>query len=619
MTAAVDAIIVIDNRGKIQLFSAGAEKLFGYRQDELQGRNINMLMPEPYRGEHDGYLRSYERSRQARIIGIGREVTAQDRDGIQFPIDLAVGETRIGGRQVYVGIIRDLRHRSHLETMLRQERRRSERVFDLVEVVILGIDAEGHILLLNRKANELLGGDKSAVGRYWIKEFVAEHDQQSTAAVFSKIFAQQIESPVASEYRMVDTQGRDHRLAWQHQYIAATESGEAELVLCSGIDITETHRIAELLRQSEERLRLTIEQAPLGIATLDLDGMVTEANRALSTMLQLSDPDTRGLNFRQLISTENQAEFEAILVGLVAGRMESSKTDCSLNWGAQVIKAELTLGLIRHLDGAPASILVQIKDNTAQLLAEAEVEGMQNRLAHAHRLGIIGEMAAGIAHELNQPLSAIATYSDGALRMMAADPPKNADAIHGLEQIGLQARRAAEVIQRMRAMARKQVGPTEAKSINQLIRELINLASIEAKNIGAPLILELAKDLPDVEVDAVQIQQVLLNLIRNSLDAFATRSQAACGVTLRTELTADGQIHVTVADQGVGVSETELNQVFDVFYTTKPDGMGMGLSICSTIIRAHHGRLWCEPNDGGGSRFIFSLPVAKQSKQKQRV
>jgi two-component system sensor kinase FixL len=610
VTAAVDAIIVIDGKGKIQLFSRSAERMFGYRQEEMLGQNINCLMPEPYRSEHDGYLRNYERTRRARIIGQGREVTAMDRDGVQFPVDLAVGEARIGDRQVYVGIVRDLRQRHHLESMLKQERRRAERVFDLVEVVIMGLDAEGHILLLNRKATELLGGERSAIGRYWAKDFVVKKDQEEVAKVFREIFTEQTESLVSTEYRIIAADGTKHRLAWQHQYIAATESGESELVLCSGIDITETHRIAKLLRQGEERLRLAIDQAPLGIATLNLNGQVSEANRALSNMLQLSNRARSGLNFLQLVDSQEQRELESILVSLESGQQENGKTECALTWGGQSVRAELSLGLIRSPDGEPSSILVQIKDKTAQLIAEAEVESMRNRLAHVHRMSIMGEMAAGIAHEINQPLGAIATYSDGALRMMAADPPKTQDAIYGMQQIGQQARRAADVIKRIRAMSRKQASPTVAKSINQVITNLTELADLEAKKVGAPLIYELAEDLPDVEIDEVQIQQVLLNLIRNSLDAFATRSQAANGVTLCTRLVDDGMVEVCVSDHGVGVPDDELKQIFEAFYTTKPDGMGMGLSICSTIIRAHHGKLWCEPNEDNGSRFIFSLPVA---------
>jgi PAS domain S-box-containing protein len=608
ISSAVDAIVVIDGNGLIRLFSRSAERMFGYRHEEVVGKNISMLMPQPYRDEHDGYLHNYQKTRQKRIIGIGREVMVHTREGQEFPADLAVGEALIDGQPVYVGILRDLRKRSHLETMLKQERRRAERVFDLVDVVIVGIDDQGRVLIANRKGNQLLAGDQGPVGANW-RDCIDPGDHQQVEKLLAELFENRPDSPQPGEYRILDQHGRNRVLAWQHQFVPSSETGDPDLVLCTGVDITETHHMTRLLRRREEQLRLMFDQAPVGIARLDLSGTVVAYNTPLGQLLNAENLALYDYPFQRLLDDRSQPEFETALEDLVRGTRKTHAQDCSLAWETTSIKARLSIGAICDAEGVAMNILVQIEDRSEQVAAETEINSLSQRLAHVQRLSVMGEMAAGIAHEINQPLGAIATFADGAKRVMATDPPRMEDIEYALGQIGDQARRAAEVIKRMRAMAKNKVVSRQGININQLISDLMSLAELEARNLGAPLILELTMDLPPALVDEVQIQQVILNLIRNSLEALATRSQATQGVTISTQAE-DGEITVCVADHGVGVPEEFQRRVFEPFYSSKPTGTGMGLSICSTIVRAHQGRLWYEPNTGGGSQFRFTLPIA---------
>lgn len=482
--AAVDAIVVIGDDSRIVHFNPGAERLFGYKAEEVLRQRVEMLMPQPYRDEHEQYIGRYLKTGERRIIGIGREVAARNRAGEEFPIDLAVGETRIGALRLFVGIIRDLRHRTHLEAMLRHERQRAERIFELVDVLIVGVNRDGRVVLVNRKAGEVLGADSSPVGGGWLDDWVDPKDRALAADAIEGLFAAADERHTAvAEYRIRDATGERRTIAWQQRYVAATETGEAPLVLLSGTD------------------------------------------------------------------------------------------------------------------------------RSREIAAEAEAVKLGDRLAHSQRLGLMGELAAGIAHEINQPLTAIATFTDGVRRLLERRDEEDEDVLYAIGQIGDQARRAGKVITRMRALVQDKQADHVRVDLNALIEEVIPLVSLEARELGVPIKLEFADELAPVRVDPIQIQQVVLNLIRNSLDALATASQAQGGIRIRTRALADGTVEAEVADRGVGIPEELKGKIFSPFFTSKPTGMGMGLSICQTILRSHQGRLWYRERRGGGSRFGFTLPA----------
>ncbi|MDJ0654208.1 MAG: PAS domain S-box protein [Xanthomonadales bacterium] len=614
LEAAADAIIVMDSKGMIQLFNPGAERTFKWTAEEVAGKHVSMLMPKPYRSEHDDYVRQYEKTGTARIIGVGREVRALDRDGEEFPIDLSVGEAQFNDHRLYVGIMRDLRQRTHLENMLNQERRRAERVLDMVEVVIAGIGADGEIQLVNRKGKSLFGEGQGPVGLNWVGDCVAPADRDRVGQFLDDLFRRQSTDLTSSEYTMVCGDMGAHEFAWQHQFMPAQRPEDQPILLVSGFDVTDTHRMANLLKEREERLRLLFEHAPQGIITADIHGRIESVNQSLCASLGAAGAELIGLRVLDLASVSGRESLQQSIDQVVDTGQARRQLQCPLEWAGNKLRAEVSIGLYRSPEQLEqAGLVLQIEDKTAQLTAESEVDQLRDRLAHAHRLGIMGEMAAGIAHEINQPLGAISTYSDAATRFINQDSPQLEQVRFALTQIGEQARRAGEVVRRMRAMAQQATGDREKHDVNQLVRDLVHLAELEAKHLQAPVKLKLTADLPPVPMDQIQIQQVVLNLVRNALDALATRSQAEQGVEVSTCLTEDETVRVEVADHGEGMSKERAERVFEPFFTSKPTGMGLGLSICSTIIRTHRGRLWYEPNEGGGSRFLFVLPVNEES------
>lgn len=246
--------------------------------------------------------------------------------------------------------------------------------------------------------------------------------------------------------------------------------------------------------------------------------------------------------------------------------------------------------------------------------AEAEVRERQAELAHVHRLNTMGEMASGFAHELNQPLAAIVNYAKGTVRRLRQDAMAPDEILPVLEQVAAQAERAAAIIRRIRAFIRKEEPRHAALDLNKAIRDTIDLMTAEADRQGVRLALDLAESLPMVSADVIQLEQVIVNLVRNAIEAMADASTPARRVTLSTTRAASGAVEVTVADTGPGLPEMGRDRLFDPFFTTKVDGLGLGLSISQSIVEAHGGRLTAETGGGVGAVFRFTLPVAKEAR-----
>lgn len=352
---ALDGIVMIDSRGRIQSFSPAAERLFGYDEQEVVGRNVSLLMPSPYREEHDGYLERYLHTGEKRIIGIGRIVVAQRKDGSTFPIELAVGEFTLDGEQFFTGFIRD---------------------------------------------------------------------------------------------------------------------------------ITE--------RQSNERRLLDI----------------------------------------------------------------------------------------------------------------------QSQLRHLSRVSEMGEMASAIAHELNQPLTAIVNYVEACRRTLAASGGATERVQDYMDKAVGQATRAGDIIRRLREFLRKGEVGRCPEAVNPVIEEASALALIGTAEIGVRVFMQLSQELPDVLIDRIQVQQVVLNLVRNSIEAMTQTARKE--LTISTSLE-DDAVMVSVIDTGPGLPDEIASRLFQPFLTTKAQGMGIGLSICRSIIEGHGGRLWANSQTGKGTTFSFTLPVVSST------
>ena len=272
-------------------------------------------------------------------------------------------------------------------------------------------------------------------------------------------------------------------------------------------------------------------------------------------------------------------------------------------------------GVVKHLRGFAHRIAERpvfvgaVQDVTASKMAEEALNKARSDLAHVARVATVSALTASIAHEINQPLSGIITNAGTCLRMLAADPPDIDGARETARRTIRDGNRASDVITRLRALFSKKEFALESLDLNDATREVIALSLSDLQRQRVVLQSEFADDLPNVTGDRVQLQQVILNLVRNASDAMMDVDDRPRQLLVRTERENGDRVRVMVRDSGIGVDRQTMDKLFDAFYTTKSGGMGIGLSVSRSIVERHHGRLWAEPNDGPGATFSFSIPL----------
>jgi PAS domain S-box-containing protein len=239
--------------------------------------------------------------------------------------------------------------------------------------------------------------------------------------------------------------------------------------------------------------------------------------------------------------------------------------------------------------------------------AEEERERLRSDLAHVNRVSMLGELAASVSHELKQPITAAMTNAKTCLRWLKREQPDVDEAIEATSRIVNDGTRATEVIDRLRSLYKKDLPQRELVEVNEIIREMVELLRAEANQYAASIRTDLVDNLPKIMADRVQLQQVFMNLILNAIEAM---KETGGVLTVKTQLGEDGQLLISVSDTGVGLPKEKIEQIFDAFVTTKPQGSGMGLSISRSIVESHGGRLWATANNGRGATFHFTLPTA---------
>lgn len=315
----------------------------------------------------------------------------------------------------------------------------------------------------------------------------------------------------------------------------------------------------------------------------------------------------------KILTPETQDVFAAELIALAEGR-----TWFESQTPLQTLKGDrLSVLLTIAFPDEPAklnSVLVSIMDITERKRAEEALQKAEAQLAHVTRVTTMGELASSIAHEVNQPLAAVTTNGNAALRWLAADPP-NLDEVRAcLSRIIRDGVRASEVVARIRALVKKSTPERERLDVVEVIQEALTMAHTEARRHRVAVRTDCAADTPAAWGDRVQLQQVILNLVMNGIDAMKNVTDRPRELLVRCGGGEPGTMLVSVRDSGVGLDRNSVDRIFDAFYTTKPDGLGMGLSISRSIVEAHGGRLWASANDNHGATFQLTLPTNAERK-----
>ncbi|MBU0639727.1 MAG: PAS domain S-box protein [Planctomycetes bacterium] len=370
-------------------------------------------------------------------------------------------------------------------------------------------------------------------------------------------------------------------------------------------EIGEREQAERALRASEGRFRAMVEAAPIPFLIARIpDGQILYVNAQFERVFEMSaeealkrktlslycDPDDRA----RLLSMQRDGEIRDYEV-------RARKNDGRPFWVVVSVR-QLTF------EGLPAW-LAGFYDVSDRVRAEEQARLHQEELAHVVRVSTMGEMAAGLAHELNQPLAAITNYAQGCVRRLQSEAVDTDQFTEALEHVVAEARRAGAVIRRVRDFVRKREPRREAVHVNEVVRRVMKLAETEARVNQVAIRLNLAGGLPTVLGDDIQLEQVVLNLVRNGIEAMAQCAPEERHLTIATGVGQEGMLEVVVADAGSGLTPEAAERVFVPFYTTKRDGMGMGLSISQAIIEAHGGRLGVVPRATRGTTFRFTLPL----------
>ena len=364
------------------------------------------------------------------------------------------------------------------------------------------------------------------------------------------------------------------------------------------------------LLEREAKIRRLVDANVVGVLIANLDGQVVEANNAFLDLVGCTRDDlvSGRVKWTELTPPEWQAVTQRAAEQMRAtGTADLYEKEYFRKDGSRV--PALVAGAA--LAGTPPRSVVFVVDLRERKAAEAALLRAREELARVTRVSTVGELTASIAHEINQPLAAVATYAGAALLWLRHDPPNLERARDALRRTIHEGEHAGEIVSRVRALLKKAPPRTEAVDIDEVILEVLDLSRNELQRNGISIRTQLATGKPRVRGDRIQLQQLVLNLILNAVDAMSEPGGAPRELSISSRSEGANEILVEVRDSGHGLSPETMERIFDPFFTTKPDGMGMGLSISRSIVVAHGGRLWAMANEPRGAVFQFALPAVE--------
>jgi PAS domain S-box-containing protein len=419
----------------------------------------------------------------------------------------------------------------------------------------------------------------------------------------------------AGEFRVVFPDGTQRWITSRGR-VQPRADGTASRMLGAAMDITERKRTEEALRASEARLAAGTELAGLGYYEMDygartcfLDDRFQEIcgiPAELAQSFQAVEFWSKHLHADDLpVLGQERQKLHGGMVDYISLEYRYQHPARGLRW---LHHSARFAG--RSAGGDQIRTVGVIRDITEQKRAEAELLRQRMELAHLSRVTMLGELSGSMAHELNQPLTAILSNAQAAQRFLAEDQPDLSEVRDILADIVGQDKRAGEVIRRLRLLLKKGEVQHHPLSVNEVVRDVLRLVRSELVNQNFTAHIELAPDLPHVLGDGVQLQQVLLNLVMNACEAMVGGGRDARQFTIRTDRDGNGSVRISVVDCGPGIAPDKLEQIFESFYTTKGKGLGLGLTVSRSIVMAHHGKLWAANNPDRGATFHLTLPTA---------
>lgn len=506
---------------------------------------------------------------------------------------------------------RHAQHRAETEEKLRAAYAFRQAMSNSLITGLRAIDLEGRITFVNAAFCRMTGfEEKELVGLkppypYWPAEEFERLQHNIDTALAGR-------APAAGfEMRIMRKNGERFYVRLYFSPLIDT-NGQQIGWMASMNDITEPKRVRVELERAHERFETVIDGLDSAVHVADVhSGEILFANRA----------------FQNIFGFDCVGRDSALVTAACRPNTEWLHHDPG-TLGAEQLPCELFDGEIQHtlsghwyhlherairwVDGRTVRVQIAADITDKKHIDEVNLQ-QQKRLEQTSRLITMGEMASSLAHELNQPLSAIANYCAGCVKRMQAGNYKIDDLLAAMQKASDQAERAGKIIRRMRDMVKKGDPNRQPVALAELVDETRAFADIEAQRTGTQIVVDLPENLPKIVVDRIMIEQVLLNLVKNAIEAMSDVPVERRQLSIRARLLDDRMLDVSVTDQGHGLAEEDMEKIFAPFYTTKAEGMGIGLAICRSIIEFHQGRLWVTPRREGGTIFHFTVPIEEST------
>lgn len=506
-------------------------------------------------------------------------------------------------------VLTDIDERKCSEQALAESERQFRLLVETIPALVWRGTAAGELDYLNERAVKYLGHTaQSLAGGGWLELVHPDHRQATVSRWLDSVTSG---SPYEDVYRL---RRADGEYRWIQSVGEPLHDADGRIAHWYGlvIDIEDRMRAEVELRQAYNSFADAQRLSKTGSFITDLMGDDHNWSEESYRIFEF-EPGSRisVQRVREVIHPDDLPSFESVIARGMTGQ------NVTFAFRIRTIR-----GVVKHVRGVAHVIernagrpmfVGALQDVTESKVAEEALNKARSELAHVSRVTTLSALTASIAHEVNQPLSGIITNAGTSLRMLDGDPPNLDGARETARRTIRDANRAADVVGRLRALFSKKEFTLEPLDLNDATREVIALSSSDLQSTRVLLQSDLADDLPMVLGDRIQLQQVILNLLRNGADAMVDVHDRARRLLVKTEREDGGRVRVTVRDAGVGLPAQNLPALFDAFSTTKSGGMGIGLFVSRSIIERHHGRLWAEPNDGPGATFVFTIPCAAES------
>ena len=584
----------------------------------------------------------------------GEIVTFESRhrrkDGSEFPVEVRIRPFWDGGRRLNISVVRDISDRKRAGEAVRRSETELRELIETIPAMAFVIGLDGSSEFVSRQWIEFSGMSKEqTTGEGWAATLHPD-DREEHIAKWRAAHASG--QPFENEARHRDAQGN---YRWLLVRAVPSRDDKGTIVKWYGaLTDIEDRKSAEALLAGERRLfEIIATGVPLKEIFNELCLIIEQQRRGTHASVLMLSPEGQHLTVvaGPTLPKEWREQMEKLPIGPCAGSCGTAAYRGSLvivsdiasdplwdvpehraaalshglraSWSNPVLcsngKVAGTFCIYYREPRSPTSQdleLIELATHVARVAIERDQQEIslheaQNELAHVSRVTTMGEFAASIAHELNQPLAGILTNANAGLRWLAGASPNLAEASEAIGRVVRDGTRAGGVVARLRALFKKADRAKEAVDINQAIEEVLILTQSEVRRNKVLLRMDLAGDLPPVTGDRVQIQQVALNLILNAIEAMSTVDERKRELRVGTQSGEDDQIRVVVQDSGVGFDPINAERIFDAFHTTKQGGLGLGLTISRSIVNWHGGRLWAVPNEGPGATFQFTLSTCR--------